>query len=217
MIIYKITCLVNGKVYIGQTSETIEKRFKRHVGYQKDEHDTKFYRAIRKYGMENFVIEQIDTANNQEELDDKEIYWINFYDSVNSGYNTKTSKGKCGGDTLTNHPNKQIISEKIRQSKIGDKNPMRKNGGLKGIKNGMFGKRGKDVPSSKPCVAVSIDGKVIKHFDTLKDLQKYFGVTTLSMVSMRCNGKTKSPYSGYYFRYKDDYEKSQTTIESIAA
>ena len=46
--IYKITCLVNQKVYVGQTSETIEKRFARHMGYQKEENDTKFYRAIRK-------------------------------------------------------------------------------------------------------------------------------------------------------------------------
>ena len=217
MIIYKITCLINEKVYIGQTSETIEKRFKRHMGYQKDEHDTKFYRAIRKYGVENFVIEQIDKTDNQEELDDKEIYWINFYDSVNNGYNTKTSKGKCGGDTLSNHPDKQNISEKLRQSKLGDKNPMRKNGGLKGNRNGMFGRYGKDASPSRACVAISIDGKDVKFFDTLKDLKEYFNVTTLSMVSLRCRGKTKSPYNGYYFKYKDDYEKSQTTIESIAA
>lgn len=64
--IYKITCLVNQKVYIGQTSETIEKRFARHMGYQKDESDTKFYRAIRKYGKENFRIEAIDFAETQE-------------------------------------------------------------------------------------------------------------------------------------------------------
>ena len=67
---------MNQKVYIGQTSETIEKRFARHMGYQKDEHDTKFYRAIRKYGKENFKIEAIDFANTQEELDQKEIYYI---------------------------------------------------------------------------------------------------------------------------------------------
>ena len=70
---------MNQKVYIGQTSETIEKRFARHMGYQKDEHDTKFYRAIRKYGKENFKIEAIDFADTQEELDQKEIYYIKLY------------------------------------------------------------------------------------------------------------------------------------------
>lgn len=41
------------------------------MGYQKDEHDTKFYRAIRKYGKKNFKIESIDFADTQEELDKK--------------------------------------------------------------------------------------------------------------------------------------------------
>lgn len=49
------------------------------MGYQKDEHDTKFYRAIRKYGAENFYIEKLDIARNQEELDEKEYFWINQF------------------------------------------------------------------------------------------------------------------------------------------
>ena len=65
------------------------------MGYQKNEHDTKFYRAINKYGVENFYIEQIDSDDTQTQLDAKA-----------KGYNTKSSKGKCGGDTLSNHPNK---------------------------------------------------------------------------------------------------------------
>ena len=73
--------MVNQKVYIGQTSETIERRFARHMGYQKNEHDTKFYRAIKKYGKDNFKIEAIDSAETQAELDQKEIYYINFYNS----------------------------------------------------------------------------------------------------------------------------------------
>ena len=41
--VYKITCKVNNKIYIGQTIESLTQRFNRHMGYQKDEHDTKFY------------------------------------------------------------------------------------------------------------------------------------------------------------------------------
>lgn len=214
IIIYKITCKINDKIYIGQTSETIEKRFKRHMGYQKDEHDTKFYRAVRKYGTENFYIEQIDEATTQEELDEKELYWINKLDTVNNGYNTKAVKGKCGGDTLSNHPNKKAISEKIRQSKIGDKNPMRINGGLKGKRNGMYSKRGAEVHSARRCVAINKETKEVLEFDTLLDIKNHFNVTTLGMVTMRCQGKTKSPYKGYYFKYYEDYMKSQSTIES---
>ena len=207
---------MNQKVYIGQTSETIEKRFARHMGYQKNEHDTKFYRAIRKYGKDNFKIEAIDFADTQEELDQKEIYYIKLYDSVKNGYNSKESIGKCGGDTLSEHQNLDEIKEKIRQSKLGDKNPMKIYGGLHGPRNGMYGKNGKLNPFAKRCKAVSIDGTDTKYFDTLTELQQYFNVTTLGMVTMRCRGKTKSPYNGYYFRYCEDDEKSQTTIERIA-
>lgn len=187
------------------------------MGYQKDEHDTKFYRAVRKYGAENFHIEELDIAKNQTELDEKELYWINKLDTVNNGYNSKAVKGKCGGDTLSNHPNKEKISEKIRQSKLGDKNPMRINGGLKGERNGMFGKRGKEHHNSKKCVSISVDNpKDIKFFDSIRELQKYHNVTTDTMVSLRCNGKTKSPYKGYYFKYYEDYIEGQQTIESIS-
>lgn len=206
--IYKITCLVNQKIYVGQTSETIEKRFARHMGYQKEENDTKFYRAVRKYGAENFEIEAIDFADTQEELDKKEKYYIDLFDSVRNGYNTKDSIGKCGGDTLSEHDNIEEIKEKIRQSKLGDKNPMRIHGGLYGSRNGMYGKSGKENPFAKRCKAVSIDGSDVKYFDTLTQLKEHFNVTTLGMVTMRCKGKTKSPYNGYYFRYCEDDEKS---------
>ena len=99
MIVYKITNKVNGKVYIGQTSETLQKRFSRHMGYQALEHDTKFYRAVRKYGKDNFTIEQIDTAKTQKELDEKEVKWIKYYSSVEEGYNSNDRQGKVGGDT----------------------------------------------------------------------------------------------------------------------
>ena len=123
MIIYKITNKLNNKCYIGQTSETLEKRVKRHFGYQCKENDTKFYRAIRKYGKDNFCFEQIDESDNQDELDEKEVYWIHFYDSVNNGYNSKDDKGKCGGDTLTHNPNLDKIREKISKSKLRELNP----------------------------------------------------------------------------------------------
>lgn len=206
--IYKITCVDNQKVYIGQTSETIEKRFARHMGYQKDDSDTKFYRAVRKYGRDSFRIEAIDYADSQEELDQKEKYYIDYYDSVKKGYNSKDSIGKCGGDTLSSHQNIKEIKEKIRKSKLGDKNPMRIYGGLHGEQNGMFGKCGKDNPFAKRCMAISIDGTDIIEFDTLTELKEYFNVTTLGMVTLRCQGKTKSPYKGYYFRYCEDDEKS---------
>ena len=69
MFIYKITNTVNNKAYIGQSIRPIEQRFKRHISDATNNIlDTHFARAIRKYGQNKFVIEQIDVANSQDEL-----------------------------------------------------------------------------------------------------------------------------------------------------
>lgn len=57
--IYCICCLVNGKMYIGQTVKSIEKRFKEHTQAAKRGVPYRLYSAMRKYGVENFTIEEI--------------------------------------------------------------------------------------------------------------------------------------------------------------
>ena len=86
MIIYKITNKINQKVYIGQTIRTLEERFLEHKRAKKDFH---LHNAMRKYGEENFIAEIIDTATSRDELNEKEIYWINYYKSDIDGYNMK--------------------------------------------------------------------------------------------------------------------------------
>ena len=101
LIIYKATNKLNGKIYIGQTINTLEFRKDQHF---RDARCTKkkttyFHNAIKKYGAENFAFEEIDSANNLEELNQKERYWIKFYSSNNKefGYNLD-SGGKNGGE-----------------------------------------------------------------------------------------------------------------------
>ncbi|MGG3857131.1 GIY-YIG nuclease family protein [Metabacillus fastidiosus] len=90
-VIYKLTNLVNGKVYVGKTGKKMEERLCWHYNRSK----TKNYPlclAIRKYGWGNFECEVIDTGINEEELNLKESFYIrkyrsdiNFEDS--NGYN----------------------------------------------------------------------------------------------------------------------------------
>lgn len=88
--IYKITNKVNGKIYIGQTIKTIEERFQKHC-WGTTEND-KYHlnmaikKAIKKYGKNNFTIELIEEVE-LNKLDEREVYWISFYDSYNKGYN----------------------------------------------------------------------------------------------------------------------------------
>ena len=99
--IYKITNKVNGKVYIGQTVKNIEHRFHQHINNalrDQNSYDCALRRAIRKYGVENFSIEEVEECD-KPALDEREIYWIQFYDSFHNGYNL-TLGGNSPGHTL---------------------------------------------------------------------------------------------------------------------
>jgi len=87
MIIYKITNLVNGKVYIGQTTKSLEKRKCQHLKKARQGAQTHLYQAIRKYGEENFNFEIICRAFDKETLNELETHYIELYDSIHSGYN----------------------------------------------------------------------------------------------------------------------------------
>lgn len=103
--IYKITNDINQKVYIGKTTKTIAARWKQHLYdcTNPNKRNTHFYRAIQKYGVEHFHIEEIEKCPNSE-LDIREAYWIKEYDSFNTGYNS--TLGGDGGDTF-NHKSYQ--------------------------------------------------------------------------------------------------------------
>ena len=126
MWIYKITNIQNNKIYIGQTIRPVKDRFHRHINDALNNNlDTHFARAIRKYGKDSFIIEIIDEAINQIELNQKEQYWIQYYNSIQNGYNETDAINKCGGNTYQSKTTEEMsaIKEKLRVSKIGGKNP----------------------------------------------------------------------------------------------
>lgn len=86
--IYKITNKINGKIYIGLTTETVEKRWKNHIKASK-KCDRHLYNSMRKYGVENFKIEIIDETNDLEKLGELERKYISEYNSTDQsiGYN----------------------------------------------------------------------------------------------------------------------------------
>lgn len=109
--IYKITNTINGKFYIGQTIQNVKERFYQHCATKcsKAVSNMAIHRAIKKYGKSNFtveVIEEIDSAN----LNDRERYWIKYYNSYNNGYNS-TKGGQDGCKSFKDLDVESIIKE----------------------------------------------------------------------------------------------------------
>lgn len=92
--IYVITNKINGKQYVGQTTYSIEKRFKEHKKQQNAPTRKKFplYSAFRKYGFENFIVSKLEECS-EDELDDREKFWINKLDTYYHGYNATFGGG----------------------------------------------------------------------------------------------------------------------------
>ena len=106
MIIYKVTNLVNQKVYIGQSINSLDHRKKQHYKeskYHKND-TTYFHNALKKYSEQDFIWEILEELTSLEELNSREIYWIEYYQSTNKekGYNLKlggNNGGKCCDST----------------------------------------------------------------------------------------------------------------------
>lgn len=92
--IYKITNNINGKGYIGKTERTIEIRWSEHTRPSRWKMDLPLYRAFLKYGIDNFSIEEVEECDDTI-LDEREIYWINYFDTYKKGYNC-TAGGEGG-------------------------------------------------------------------------------------------------------------------------
>ena len=112
--IYKITNTINNKIYIGLSSN-IEERWKIHKKRYKIETDKEYekhlYRSFRKYGLDAFTFEVIEECS-VEELANREIYWISYYDSYANGYN-ETPGGEIiciGGEK---HPNHKLTEQDV--------------------------------------------------------------------------------------------------------
>lgn len=115
-VIYCYHCIPTGKKYIGQTLYE-NKRKAYHLCCSKD-FDTKFYRAIRKYGWENFIYGIVGEFN-VELLKEKEIFYIEKYDTFKNGYNsTLGGEGNCG----------RILTEEEKEKsriRMTNNNPMK--------------------------------------------------------------------------------------------
>lgn len=183
-IIYKITNTINNKCYIGQTKSKrgfkgryyhagigIERVYKLHK-YQKESgksYNQHLFHAIEKYGFDAFKVDEvIDTAMSPDELDEKEIYYIQYYDSYNNGYNL-TLGGERG---------------------CGEHQP-----------------KGKDNPLSVAVCQLTLDGELVKIWDSLADIRRD-SEYNVPNIELTCQGVNSHSY-GYLWVFKKDYDPNK--------
>jgi hypothetical protein len=161
MIIYRVTNMINGKQYIGQTSRTLEKRWIEHCSASSG--CVALHNAILKYGRENFKVEQIDIALDQVELDYKEIKYIELYNTLApNGYNLTK-----GGD--------------YKKDMRGEHNPMY------GKKRPEVGLKNK-LTKSKAVNQFSIDGIFIAQYPSIREAERQTGIDN-ALISACCRRK----------------------------
>lgn len=108
--IYKITNNINGKIYIGKHIDKSETGFDDYMGS-----GIKIIMAQKKYGKENFTKEILEECV-LDNIDEREKFWIKKFNSTNRDIGYNITSGGDGGDTLTTHPDLNLIKQKMSKS-----------------------------------------------------------------------------------------------------
>jgi group I intron endonuclease len=132
--IYKITCAVNNKIYIGQTCSVRRsgirvypfdpiKRLRQHISMAKKKRkDTiKFHEAIKVHGAKNFSVETLCKCPTPEDANEKETHFIALFDSVKNGYNIQVGGRnyiRGSNESLSEHAKKRWKKEGFRESVV---------------------------------------------------------------------------------------------------
>ena len=205
--IYKLTNKINGKVYIGQTSLTIEHRLQQHIRDSKRQtmENRPLYRAFRKYGYDNFIVEEIEQCEDNE-VNKREQYWINYYNSYYNGYNaTLGGEGSIIIDrqlVVDMYKKLKTCKAVAKELKIGADtvSDILKSQGIEIISGQEWSK----INKSKPVDMLDDNNNIIMTFNTLKKaalyIQKEKNITTeyrgiTSHIRDVCNRKRKTAYS----------------------
>lgn len=196
--IYKITNNINGKSYIGQSINILQ-RWKAHKNKFKTE-EYPLYRAMRKYGIENFSFEIIEECS-EKDLNEREIYWIKFFQSFGEkGYNLTR-----GGEGQRHYDIEKVINIYNKNKNVLQTardigcHPTTVQTIIHSF--GIYGGR-----TNKP--VEKIDPKTLQVLETYDSTQEAGIKNNLSAtaVSQAASGKSVSS-GGFYWRYVDDKEK----------
>ena len=210
MFIYKATSATTGKVYIGQTSQTLQDRTSQHnshaFGHQYNYH---FHNAIRKYGAEDFTYEVIeDGIKSVEILNERERYWISYYNSYYDGYNST-----MGGDGTVRRDDELIVklfkdgytTQEICEITGYNRQTIYRSYGVNGLTEENGTRKNEQIRErcSRAVEQYSLDGEYIKTWRSATECGKELGNQSLISAVCRREESILSAY-GFLFKYEDD-------------
>ena len=212
--IYCITNLINNKKYIGKTLNSITDRFKEHCqdATRRCEENRPLYRAMNKYGKENFRVDLVATCE-ENELSKKEIYYINVYNTFKSGYNaTKGGEGKI----LYDH---KYIIELYRTGLSAEKVAKQVGCHVDTVRNVLKSNNvpvntyifNKVLKSPKRVKQIDEDGKLIRIWNSIADAARWIskeGISSLKLSHIRTIISRSATHKhklslGFYWEYAD--------------
>lgn len=201
--IYKITNDINGKIYIGKTNFSIEKRWKEHCRDYKKESEEKrpLYFAMKKYGIEHFYIEQVEECL-FDEVSEREKYWIEYYGSFKNGYNaTKGGDGKSYIDY-------DLVAKIYQELNSIEKTALFLNISRDTVRTALINKKIKAKTSEevnkkqfgKIVAQYDLNDNLITVFSSLREAASSLNKKGVSHISDVAKGKRKTAY-GYKWKF----------------
>lgn len=190
--IYKITNIHNNNIYIGQTTRSIEERFKGHL------HDSKtselpLHRDIREFGEEKFIIEKITECLYINRLELENYYINSYYENGYALYNLvglkspNSRRQKALEHRMNNGFDYSSDEFKYKMSKV-----------TSGENNGMYGLKGAKAPNGQTVYALDEKQNIIHTFVSVREALKYLNIKGHSNLNKAC--KENSLYKGYYWK-----------------
>lgn len=205
--IYKITS-PSSKVYIGQ-SRNIKKRWGDYSAHKKKQKDqTAIFYSLKKYGKENHKFEVLEECS-LEELNEREIYYIEKYDSVNKGLNISRG-GYYFWEVNVGKKHKKETIDKMKEYWAENAHPRSKETIAKISKTKlenprittpeMIEKYRNTSTSKKPISQFDLEGNHIKNFNSINEAARYLNIRN-DGISACLRKKQKTAY-GFIWKYQ---------------
>ena len=202
--IYKITNDVNGKIYIGKTDFSIEKRWKEHLSdFQRKKYENRpLYKAMYKYGSNHFHIQLIEECS-AEKAPEREKYWIEQYGSFKNGYNATAGgdgRSYVDVDLIYGLWDKQYNISEIHRITGYDCGTISTHLENYGISTDIKQQRGY-LARVKPVIQKDkYTHQIINIFPSMEEAKRQLNIKNSSHISEVCQGKRKSAY-GFIWEY----------------